>query len=523
MRLPPPRFTILPFLAILPGVVSALEIREYSPSRHDRFVDGASGPEINSAAYYNPALYTGVGFGINPGDNRQFVLVTPEHILFAKHFSFGGVVRFLNTDGMVTDRTIGTTTNVPNGNGGTADVLIAKLSAPLGTAEKISPLPYLNLANENAYIGTVLTTFGQTRRAGRGVVRGFSNFSSTSIDQTRTFNFRYNKSFGSQNDDDAFAVGGDSGSPTFALANGNPALVGIHLAASEGTFSNSTIDTFVPHYEETINALLAPEGYQLIPAYPEAVALTSAATHDTLLQASAGTINIALSNTDADTATNVRMELEFPAEAIPTGISATGWIVENPSPGTYLLRTATLAGNASATVTASYSTIPSVAEISVHVLHRSDGSPELSQTFDLPVQSTFAGFVSALPLKGELDDPDQDGFPNLIEYAFGGDPAVNSALGSGGQPLAPTTVSENGDLIYSFLRRKDAAEIGLVYEMEFSETLEETSWSTTPPPGFSMGTDSYNPDSPSFEKVSATFPTGSPDKQFIRVKISLAE
>ena len=523
MPLPPPRFTILPILAILPGVASALEIREYNPSRHDRFVNGASGLQINSAAYYNPALYTGVGFGINPNDNRQFVLVTPQHILFAKHFSFGGFVRFINTDGTVIDRTIGTRTNVPNGAGGTADVMIAKLSAPLGAADKISPLPYLNLANENAYIGTVLTTFGQTRRAGRGVVRGFSNFSSETIGETRTFNFRYNKSLGSQNDDDAFAVSGDSGSPTFALANGNPALVGIHLAASQGTLSNSTIDSFVPQYAETINGLLAPDGYQLIPAYPKAVALTSAATHDTLLQASAGTVDIALSNADPDTATNVRMELEFPAEAIPTDISATGWIVENPSPCTYSLRTATLAGNASATVTASYSTIPSVAEISVHVLHRSDGSPELSQTFDLPVQSTFAGFVSELPLKGELDDPDLDGFPNLIEYAFGGDPAVNSALGSGGQPLAPTTVSENGILTYVFLKRKDAAEIGLTYEMEFSETLEETSWSTTPPPGFSMSTDSYNPESPGLEKIIATFPTGNPEKQFVRVKISLEE
>ncbi|MBG7608333.1 MAG: hypothetical protein IZT59_09940 [Verrucomicrobia bacterium] len=119
------------------------------------------------------------------------------------------------------------------------------------------------------------------------MILNFSNFSQDgppTIGTTRTFTFRHNVFTGS--DDDAVAVSGDSGSPTFADGNGKPALVGVHLAASQGTFDNSTSDTFVLHYAETVNGLLASSGYQLIPAFPDAVTLSSAATHDPFLQSS---------------------------------------------------------------------------------------------------------------------------------------------------------------------------------------------------------------------------------------------
>jgi len=512
---------------LVPGMAGALEIRQYSAARHDRFTQGSNGPQISTTAYYNSSLYTAVGYATNGGDGRQFALVTPEHVLFARHFSSAGVVRFMNAEGSVFDRNITPSMDVPNGVGGTSDLIIMKLSEPIGKAEKISPLPFLNLASEASYTNTVLTTFGQSQRAGRGVIESFANIQPTGIGQTRTFRFRYFTTVGS--DDDAYAVGGDSGSPTFALANERPALVGVHLAISQTPGApqmpivRDNFDTFIPHYADTVNGLLAPDGYQLIPAYPEAVSLSSAANNDPLLQAFPGSIPIALSNTDPDTATNVRMELTFPATALPSSLSAPGWIVENPAPGTYLLRTATMAGNASSTVTASYTSTPVVTGITVNVLHRSDGSPELSQAFDLPVQATFAGFVAELDMKAASDDPDLDGFSNLIEYAFGGDPGANSVFGAGGQSLAPTAISEDGTFTYSFPRRTDAAERGLTYEIGFSETLEVNSWSATTPPGFTITAAPYDPDILGFEKVTATFPVSAPERHFVRVNLMLSE
>ena len=512
---------------LISGIAGALEIREYLASRHDRFTAGASGPEISTTAYYNSSLYTAVGYATNPGDGRQFALVTPEHVLFARHFSSGGNIRFMNADGDVFDRAISSTIDVPNGVGGTSDLIIMKLSAPIGKAEKISPLPYLNLSNVGAYKNTTLTTFGQSQRAGRASFDDFFDLAPSGIEQTRTFRFRYITSLG--NNDDAYAVGGDSGSPTFALANGRPALVGVHLAISQTPAApasptiRDTFDTFVPHYAGTVNGLLAADGYQLIPAYPKAVSLSSAATHAPLRQTFQGDISIALANADTNTATNIRMEIVFPAAALPTTLSGAGWIVENPSTGIYYLRRATLAGSASATVTASYAAVPVVTGIQVSVVHRSDGSPELGQVFDLPVQETFAGYASGLTLKGTLDDEDLDGFSNLIEYAFGGDPSANSPLGTDGQALAPAAISGGGNLSYTFPRRTDAATRGLSYEVVFSETLEENSWSTSAPQGYILNAEPYDPAIPGFEKVTASFPTSAPDRNFVRVSINLVE
>ena len=500
----------------------AVEIRAYSSARHDRFVVDGGGIAFNPDAYYVSSRYSGVGFATDGGDPRQYTLVTPEHVLFARHYlpANGTNIRFLNAFGQEFNRTTISSSAVPNGSGGFADVIIIKLSSPLPADQGITPIPYLNLANEALYNNTVLTVFGQNRRAGRGRISSFSDFDEPGIDTTRTFTFLYSTIAGNQ--DDCYVVTGDSGSPSFAIANNRPALVGLHLAAGGEPGVQINIDTFVPQYAPAINSLLAPDGYQLTPAYPATVSLTAGISNDPLSQAAPATLEISIANSTANTATNPRLNLVFPTDAIPTGISAPGWIITNPSPGDYRLRSATLAGNSSSTATITYDSVPILSQISIQATHGSDGSPTISETFDLPVMETFAGFVSALPLKGESDDPDLDGIGNLLEYAFGGDPGANSQLAAGGYPLAPQSSGENG-LTFTYARRTDAAQRGLTYQAEFSETLETGSWSTTLPPGTSVSAAPFDPDVPGFEKVILTMPTASPDKLFVRVKITLAE
>lgn len=508
-------------LALTLAISEALEIRSYSPARHDRFVTGTA---PNPDAYYNASLYTGVGYA---DGNGQFVLVGQEHVLFANHYAPPTnntfPIRFRNMSGELFTRNVISSTQVPNGSGGIADVIILKLASPLPAETGITPLPYLNLATEALYNNMVITMFGNTRRAGRGVISGFSDFSQSSpkIDATRTYSTYY---FPTGDPDDAYAVGGDSGSPSFALANNRPALVGLHLAAGTvtGTDTRVTLDTFVPRYAPAINSLLASQGYQLIPAYPAAVTLNSVVASASLRQAKPSTVEISLSNSSANTASNPRLNLVFPAGAIPDSVTAPGWITYNPYPGDYRLRSATLSGNTSVTATISYSSAPVVKEIAIQATRVSDGSPSTQATYNLPVAETFAGFTAALTLKGELDDPDEDGIPNLLEYAFGGDPATNSNLAAGGYPLAPQSSGENG-LTYTFARRTDAANRGLTYVTEFSQTLAANSWGTTLPPGAASSSAPFNPNVPGFEKVTVTIPTTSADKVFVRAKVTLAE
>ena len=80
------------------------------------------------------------------------------------------------------------------------------------------------------------------------------------------------------------------------------------------------------------------------------------------------------------------------------------------------------------------------------------------------------------------DDPDSDGKPNLLEFAFGTDPAVSNgssiAYAGGvtpGLPLAvvETVTATTVDFRAAFGRRKDWAAAGLTYTVQFSSDLTE--------------------------------------------------
>ncbi len=512
----------LPFiLFVATQACPALTIREYSPERHDRFVTQPDGSlDHNPDAFYTATRYTALGYATQGG--RQFALVTPEHVLLANHFSGGGNLSFINGAGVKFDRSLGTKTNIPNGSGGTSDLAIMKISAPLGPDTNILPFPVMNLANEAAYSTPpmTITVFGQSRRAGRGMITSFQDTAvpAANIDSTRTFTFNYLNSFGNQ--DDCFFVGGDSGSPSFITVGNRPALVGVHLAVGNGPGFVFNVDTFVPHYTADVNALLAPEGYRLIPANPDPVTLTASAGSDAgLRQVESGTLTVTLANGSAPLASNPRLEISFPAGSIPDSLAAPGWIVEIPAPGEYRLRRATLNGASSATATATYSSVPVVSGIPVGIVHRSDGSGEIQQTVTLEVEETFAGFVAALSSKGAGDDPDGDGFPNLLEYALGGEPGVNSAVSPSGLPLAPAVIEAGGSLEFTFARRTDAAQRGLAYNLLFSPDLSENSFEPTTPPGFAITSAPFDPPVVGFEEVTATLPVSG--KLFMRLEVVL--
>jgi hypothetical protein len=70
---------------------------------------------------------------------------------------------------------------------------------------------------------------------------------------------------------------------------------------------------------------------------------------------------------------------------------------------------------------------------------------------------------------GPADDPDGDQLPNLLEYAFNGDPTRSSDRGT-----APGIQNESGSLIFRHLVRKNDA--NLAYTIESSPDLTPGSW-----------------------------------------------
>lgn len=83
---------------------------------------------------------------------------------------------------------------------------------------------------------------------------------------------------------------------------------------------------------------------------------------------------------------------------------------------------------------------------------------------------------------GKTGDPDNDGLENLLEYAFGTDPAVSSVgpLSYSGGSISPgqPILEEDGGIWYAvFCRRADYLDAGLIYTAMFSYALSD--WTAT--------------------------------------------
>jgi hypothetical protein len=509
---------------LLAGSCAAMEIRSESAERHDRFTGFPEAPAFNDSAYYGSRKFTGVGWIPGESPARQFALVTPRHMVFANHYrpADGMVIRFLGANGATVDRTVAGSVIVPNSAGATTDLLLVTLSSPLLAADGVTPFPYLNLANDTAYKNTVLTVFGWHVKAGRSTISSIQNLTPTGIGTTRTAKFIYTQAAG--NADDVYLETGDSGSPTFAMAGTVPALVGVHLAVGATTTQNLNYDTFIPFYVTQLNALLAADGYQMSPAYATAVTLevSGETTPVILRQAEAGSCRIDLKNTATTLAGNVNLSLHFAADEGPDSVSGAGWVVDQAGPEVWELHRLNLAAGATARVTAVWGKLPAQPALLVEVVHSSDGSPKQTQTFDLEPAPSYAAWSDGLTAAGTTADPDGDGIANLLEYAFGGDPAAGSAVSAAGGILLPQISRESGQMVLRFPVRTDAAIRGLSYAIEFSETLDGGSWTTATPAGFSTADAAFAPAVSGFALRTVHFDPDVP-RRFCRVRIGLNE
>jgi len=505
------------------GMLDAMEIREYQASRHDRFLDFPTAPSWNDNAWFTTRSFTGVGW--MPGEvNRQFALVSPKHVVFATHYvpPNGTVIRFLNADGVTVDRTVAGATAVLNNSNEATDLSLLTLSSPIEASEGITPFPYLNLGNDAAYQGVILNVFGWFGKVGRGSVSSIQNYTEPGVGQTRIMSFLYPKAAGDQ--DDAYLVGGDSGSPTFAMAGNVPALVGTHTAAGETDSDRINVDTFIPFYIEKLNALMAPDGYQMTPAYPASVTLSLAGetTPEILRQAEAGNCRFDLRNASGPAAGNVTLTLRFPSGMGPDSLAAPGWIVDQSGPEIWELHQASLGPNVTSSITASWTKLPAVSSLGVELVHGSDQSPRRIRKFDLEPAPSYAAWSDGLAESNPADDPDQDGVINLLEYAFGGEPQIPSMESPAGIPLAPVISMEAAQTAVSFPIRSDAAIRGLTYGLEYSTTLAIGSWSSTPPPGIEISDDPFDPVWDGFLRRTVRFNVAE-TRIFCRVRIGLDE
>jgi alpha-tubulin suppressor-like RCC1 family protein len=111
---------------------------------------------------------------------------------------------------------------------------------------------------------------------------------------------------------------------------------------------------------------------------------------------------------------------------------------------------------------------------------------------------------------GDLADPDADGVPNLLEYATNTNPLAPN-VSPASLALDATTDPAVPRLSLTYTRRKNAAAAGLLYSVEWSDTLDAESWSTS---GF---TETITASTSVTETVNASIPANN-SRRFLRLK-----
>ncbi len=212
----------------------ALEIVGYDPARHDRFADfGASNFTLNPG--FIGASYDLSGIGWN--GSKGVALISDQYFIAANHFQPSGSVAFQGSDGVVRTYVIDSYTTTATGPY-TSDLVIGKLT----TAVDSHITSYAIGDGTSAdFIGREILTFGQNQQAGRNVISGIEYVSTSPDNPTLTFYFNYDPATGF-NPDEARAVGGDSGSPTFTVIDGQLVLLGDH-------FANDPDNPLLPTYD----------------------------------------------------------------------------------------------------------------------------------------------------------------------------------------------------------------------------------------------------------------------------------
>lgn len=508
-------------LGVFAAPLQALQLRGYQAAVHDRFTGFPSAPVMNPGFLHGAERFTGVGWYV-PDTRRQFTLVTPRHFLCATHFLpvVGEAVRFVDSTGAVIERTVVAVIPVPNDTSGNSDISVGKLDADLPPT--VTPLPWLNLAEEDAALGARIMAFGRFARGGNGVLAGLETLDETGISDTRCLYFIYRNASGDA--DDCWFEAGDSGSPCFATVNGMPALVGTNSAVGTDTGIVANFSAFVPHYASKIDAILAVDGAAMTPVFPSAAGLVTDVepSPQPLRQLAAGSAVFTVRNPGSAAAGSISAVVTFGASAVPDNLDAPGWTVSGGG-GSWTLERASLAPGGEVAFTVFWDIVPEVDDLSCSIGLTSDASPDAFLETAVEVAPSYAAWSQGLEEPGTDDDPDRDGVPNLIEYGLGGDPLSGGMELAPGVPALPViSHASAGSVSLVFPIRSDAELRGVSYVVEFSETLLEDSWSSEAPEGTEVSTEAWSPGVPGFAKRTVTWPSDAP-RRFARLRVELAE
>ena len=256
--------------------VSALLIFGGTTSANQRFGGTfPSAPTANGSFQFSSFDFSGVGWQ-TASSAFGVTMISPQEYITAEHVkpANGSSVTFLGSDNVLHTYTVDSTTAITLPlNGATTDLVVGRLTAAISAADHVAFYPTLVLNSFNAYANLPLVMYGQTGVVGTNNVDSFAvNFDMLPFGGGNTFPdsilliTQFDAVAG-----EAQAQGGDSGSPTFIIASGQLALVGVHSAINGSPPPELTLDSFVPSFYAQINSVLNSDGFTFgaLTAVPE--------------------------------------------------------------------------------------------------------------------------------------------------------------------------------------------------------------------------------------------------------------
>ncbi|MBK1831439.1 hypothetical protein JIN77_11925 [Verrucomicrobiaceae bacterium R5-34] len=451
-------------------------------------------------------------------------MVSPLHFVGANHYrpGVGATLRFLDKNGVLRDYTVATQTNITNDEGENSDLFIGTLNTAITDSDAITYHPYLNYDRELSYYNKSLIVLGKTTRGGAGTIAQITDSPVSNLNTTRVLRFDY--LVRSNDEDGCYFETGDSGSPVFVDQNGVAAIVGTNSLLSSVTTPAGTnylnYSNFIPHYVDKLNVVMESTGYRMTKAIPGSTTLVLSHTppSTTIRAGHDFTIGLNLGNTGSSMAENVKLENSLSTSYSVSSASGSSWFDESTNTLIAARRASIDTGeNTDYSLTLS---IPLAGNHTHTVTYRSDQSSEVSESFTIEVMESFLSWSLGLSDPSVTGDDDHDGVSNLLEYVFGGDPAVASRLVAGENiSLLPQFQLVGGSYTLSYVRRIDYADRAITYQLTSSSTLAIDSFSDA---SAMISNTSISAINAEYEQVTLTLaPSGS--ERVFRIEVTLDE
>jgi hypothetical protein len=262
--------TLLLILSVAVVCRADLQVQTLQPNRQDRFYAGDDKDFLGQVFDWS---------GVGQADNGAWAtMISPDYFVSAAHYhpSGGDVLTFYegnSLSGASHQFTVASWSYQTTLNGVPSDLWIGKLVTPISAEDHISYYPILGLHSNDDYVGRMIYVNGKSNRVGRNVIDQITTAQEPDLPaapdrNTVTMEYDYDTVNG-LGADECYLIGGDSGGPSFADADGRLALVGVHYynGGTPGPIDIGLIsgDSFVPYFIDQLNANMGGERVGVVP------------------------------------------------------------------------------------------------------------------------------------------------------------------------------------------------------------------------------------------------------------------